>query len=33
MWCPIHPFGEDLDECRSVADDAFTVTLAQIELD
>ena len=26
MWCPIHPFSEDLDEGRYVADDVFTGT-------
>ena len=31
MWCPIHPFGEDLNEGRDVADDAFTGTLFQID--
>ena len=33
MWCPIHPFSEDLNECRDAADDAFTSTLFQSQID
>lgn len=27
VWCPIHPFSEDLNEGSDVADGAFTGTL------
>ena len=33
MWCPIHPFNEDLNEDRDVADDAFRGPLFQSQLD
>ena len=32
MWCPIHPFSEDLNE-GSLVDDAFTDTLFQNRID
>ena len=32
-WCLIHPFNEHLNEGRDVADDAFTGTLFQSQID
>ena len=33
MWCPIHPFSEDMNESRDIADDEFTATLFQSRFD
>ena len=33
MWCPVHPFSEDLNEGRDVADDAFTGIHVQSRID